>query len=138
MVARTESLTPYADAKRTENHESVRHAFANLLGVGSEQIVHWSPHRAMSKASAMSCLRSSRQTTPRPLRLTFETTKNLHIWLEREGIYFDLREEDGTRFDEPAQAALLEFTTAARRCYERRIHKVREALGDHADLHTMA
>ena len=111
MVARTESLTPYADAKRTENHESVRNAFAKLLGVGTEQIVHWSPHRAMSKGIGHVLLKiePSEEATPVAFDIR-DDQEPAHVWLEREGVYFDLRNnEDGSRSsDEPAQNALLE------------------------------
>ena len=110
MVARTEHLTPYAEAKRAENYESVREAFARLLALQSDDIVHWSPHRATNKGIGHVLVRIHANDNVPPVSFDIrDDLKPEHVWLERDGLYFDLRDNvDGTRSSEqPEQARLI-------------------------------
>ena len=111
MVARTESLTPYADAKRAEIHASVQGAFAKLLNIDVGQIVHWSPHRAMNKGIGHVLIRIASDDNNPPIAFDIRDDQEpKHVWLERDGVFFDLRDnDDGTSSnDRPAQADLLQ------------------------------
>ena len=93
-----------------EIHASVQGAFAKLLNVDAGKIVHWSPHRAMYKGIGHVLIRIASDDNNPPIAFDIRDDQQpKHVWLERDGVFFDLRDnDDGTSSnDRPAQADLL-------------------------------
>jgi hypothetical protein len=110
-VARTENLTPYADVRRAEIHDNVRGAFAHFLQLEGSQIVHWSPHRTMAKGIGHVLVRIEAGEGIPPIAFDIRDDQApQHRWLERDGVFFDLRDNDdgSSSREHPAQLALLE------------------------------